>query len=90
FATIFGSDAVRAATILYQAGAIGVDTWRKAVSDSGYATRVAATMTDNLAGDYERLTSALTTGLISSGSAANGMLRNMTQALTSAVNWYNN
>ncbi|MEV5592242.1 phage tail tape measure protein [Streptomyces sp. NPDC052496] len=89
FATIFGSDAVRAATILYQAGAIGVDTWRKAVSDSGYATRVAATMTDNLAGDYERLTSALTTGLISSGSAANGMLRGMTQALTSAVNWYN-
>ncbi|WP_050503064.1 phage tail tape measure protein, partial [Streptomyces monomycini] len=90
FATIFGSDAVRAATILYQAGAIGVDTWRKAVNDSGYATRVAATMTNNLAGDYERLTSALTTGLISSGSAANGMLRGMTQALTSAVNWYNN
>lgn len=90
FATIFGSDAVRAATILYEAGATGVDTWRKAVSDSGYATRVAATMTDNLAGDYERLKSALETGLISSGSAANGVLRGMAQALTSAVNWYNN
>ncbi|MER7153752.1 phage tail tape measure protein [Streptomyces lydicus] len=90
FATIFGSDAVRSATILYQAGASGVDKWTKAVNDSGYASRVAATMTDNLAGDWERLKSALETGLISSGSSANGVLRGMAKALTGVVNWYNN
>lgn len=87
-ATIFGSDAVRAATILYEAGAEGVDSWVGAVNDSGYATRVAATMTDNLAGDLERLKGSLETALISSGSAANGVLRDMAQALTSLVNWY--
>ncbi|MFB6977683.1 phage tail tape measure protein [Streptomyces scopuliridis] len=89
-ATIFGSDAVRAATILYEAGANGVDSWVSAVNDSGYATRVAATMTDNLAGDVERLAGALETALISSGSSANVMLRDMAQVLTSVVNWYSN
>ncbi|MEU9415153.1 phage tail tape measure protein [Streptomyces sp. NPDC048272] len=87
-ATIFGSDAVRAATILYEAGSSGVNSWVKAVTDSGYATRVAATMTDNLAGDLERLKGALETALISSGSSANGVLRDMAKALTSVVNWY--
>lgn len=87
-ATIFGSDAVRAATILYEAGASGVDKWVSAVDDTGYATRVAATMTDNLSGDLERLKGALETALIGSGSAANGVLRSMSQALTDVVNWY--
>lgn len=87
-ATIFGSDAVRAATILYEAGAEGVDQWVSSVNDAGYATRVAATMTDNLAGDLERLKGALETALISSGSSANKVLREMAQVLTSVVNWY--
>ncbi|QXE36213.1 phage tail tape measure protein [Streptomyces sp. GMY02] len=87
-ATIFGSDAVRAATILYEAGASGVDSWVKAVDDSGYATRVAATMTDNLAGDVERLAGALETALITSGTSANSMLRDMARWLTNVVNWY--
>lgn len=88
FATIFGSDAVRAATILYEAGAQGVDKWVAAVDDTGYATRVAATMTDNLAGDLERLKGALETALIQSGTSANTVLREMAQALTAVVNWY--
>ncbi|MFD8949468.1 phage tail tape measure protein [Streptomyces xanthophaeus] len=87
-ATIFGSDAVRAATILYEAGAEGVDGWVQSVNDAGYATRVAATMTDNLAGDLERLKGSLETALISSGSSANKVLREMAQVLTSVVNWY--
>ncbi|MFJ3635230.1 phage tail tape measure protein [Streptomyces sp. NPDC090112] len=88
-ATIFGSDAVRAATILYEAGADGVDKWVSAVNDAGYATRVAATMTDNLAGDLERLKGAFETALIGSGSGGNKVLRDMAQAITSVVNWYN-
>ncbi|MFB7781513.1 phage tail tape measure protein [Streptomyces vinaceus] len=88
-ATIFGSDAVRAATILYEAGASGVDKWVSSVNDAGYATRVAATMTDNLSGDLERLKGAFETALISSGSSANSALRDMAQALTALVNWYN-
>ncbi|MEW5658359.1 phage tail tape measure protein [Streptomyces cinereoruber] len=87
-ATIFGSDAVRAATILYEAGAQGVDQWVGAVNDTGYATRVAATMTDNLAGDLERLKGSLETALIQSGSGANEILRDMAQALNAVVGWY--
>lgn len=87
-ATIFGSDAVRAATILYQAGTTGIDTWVKSVDDSGYAVRVAATQTDNFSGDLERLKGSLETALIQSGSSANGVLRGMAQHLTGVVNWY--
>ncbi|MFD5509028.1 phage tail tape measure protein [Streptomyces sp. NPDC127051] len=88
-ATIFGSDAVRAATILYEAGSEGIDQWVGAVNDAGYATRVAATMTDNLSGDLERLKGALETALISSGSSGNKILREMAQTLAGVVNWYN-
>lgn len=88
-ATIFGSDAVRAATILYEAGSEGVDGWVQSVNDAGYASRVAATMTDNLAGDLERLKGSLETALISSGSSANKVLREMAQVLGSVVAWYN-
>lgn len=88
-ATIFGSDAVRAATVLYEAGGKGIDQWVSSVNDAGYATRVAATMTDNLSGDLERLKGALETALISSGSSGNKILREMAQSLAGVVNWYN-
>lgn len=88
-ATIFGSDAVRAATILYQAGASGVDSWVSAVNDSGYATRVASEMTNNLSGDLSRLKNSLEAALIESGSSANAALRDLAQGLTEVVNWYN-
>lgn len=88
-ATIFGSDAVRAATILYEAGSEGIDGWVSSVNDAGYATRVAATMTDNLSGDLERLQGAFETALIGSGSGGNKVLRELAQTLTGLVNWYN-
>ena len=86
---IFGSDAIRAATIVTQAGAAGIDQWTKAANDSGYAARYAATQADNLQGDLRRLKSALETALIQSGTAANGVLRDMAKLLTAVVRWYN-
>lgn len=84
-ATIFGSDAVRAATVLYTEGATGVAKWVKNVDDSGYAAEVAAKRLDNLKGDFEKLTGALDTAFIKSGSGANEVLRILTQAATNAV-----
>jgi TP901 family phage tail tape measure protein len=52
---IFGSDAVRAATILYEQGAAGIDHYRKQVDDNGAAARMAAIQMDNLAGDLQYL-----------------------------------
>lgn len=85
-ATIFGSDAVRGANILYEAGAKGVKEYTKAVNDQGAAGRMAGKQLDNLSGDLEQLRGSLETALINGGSQANGALRGMTQAATGAVN----
>jgi TP901 family phage tail tape measure protein len=87
-ATIFGSDAVRSATILYELGSQGIDKYTKAVNDQGAAGRMAAIQTDNLVGDLERLRGSIEVALIEGGSAANGALRQMTQWITRLVNAY--
>ncbi|MGV0109839.1 phage tail tape measure protein [Arthrobacter sp. CP30] len=73
--TIFGSDAIRAASVLYENGAAGVEKWEEAVSDAGYAAETAAIMQDNLAGDLEKLGGAIDTVFLKSGSGANDFLR---------------
>ncbi|MER6435419.1 phage tail tape measure protein [Streptomyces sp. NPDC001185] len=86
--TIFGSDAVRSATIMYELGSEGIDKYVKSVNDQGAASRMAAIQTDNLVGDFERLKGAIEVALIEGGSAANGSLRTMTQWITKLVNAY--
>ena len=84
-ATIFGSDAIRAAAILYEQGSQGIDTWIAKTNDSGYAAETAAKKTDNLAGDLERLTGSLQTMAIEAGGGANGGLRTLAQGATAVV-----
>jgi TP901 family phage tail tape measure protein len=88
-ATIFGSDAIRAANVLYQQGAGGIQGWINKVNDSGNASRTAAQKMNNLAGDLEQLRGSLETALINAGSGANGALRQLTQTATGAVNVFN-
>jgi len=83
--TIFGSDAIRAAAVLYEEGADGVAQWTDAVNDAGYASEYAATMADNLKGDIEKLTGAVDTLMVSTADNANGGLRGLVQLLTGAV-----
>lgn len=85
-ATMFGSDAIRAANILYQQGAGGISGWIAKVNDSGNASRTAAEKMNNLSGDLEQLKGSLETALIQSGSQANGALRGLVQTVTAAVN----
>ena len=84
-ATIFGTDAIRAASILYDQGAQGIAEWTTKVNDAGFASEQARTKTDNLAGDVERLGGALDTALIQGGSGANSVLRGLVQAADGAV-----
>jgi TP901 family phage tail tape measure protein len=84
-AQIFGSDALRAANVLYSEGSQGIQDWTSAVNDAGYASEVAAARLDNLQGDLKLLQSALETALIQSGSGANDALRSITQTVTGAV-----
>lgn len=87
---IFGSDAVRAATVLYGLGAGGINKYVSEVNDAGAAQRMAAIQTDNLSGDMERLRGSIEVALIQGGSAATGALRDMVQWITKLVNAYAN
>jgi TP901 family phage tail tape measure protein len=84
-ATIFGSDAVRAANVLYKEGAAGIEEWTNKVNDAGYASDQARALQDNLAGDLEKLGGAFDTFLINLGSGAQGPLREVVQMLTGLV-----
>ncbi|MEV4767806.1 phage tail tape measure protein [Micromonospora humida] len=85
-ATIFGSDAIRAASVLYEQGAGGIQDWINKVNDQGYAAETAAMKTDNLAGDIERLTGSLETLSIESASGATSGLRVLVQGADRLVN----
>lgn len=84
-ATIFGADAVRAATQLYNQGAAGVEKWTKTVSQSGYAADMASTRTDNLQGDLEQLSGSFETLLTNLGEGGQGPLRSLVQTLNTLV-----
>lgn len=84
-ATIFGSDAIRAASVIYQQGEQGIRDWIKAVNDQGFAAETAAARTDNLMGDIERLTGSLETLAIESSTGASAGLRTIVQAADNVV-----
>lgn len=88
-ATIFGSDAVRAATVLYDEGEDGIRNWIDAVDDQGYAAETAAMRLDNLKGDWETLTGSIDTALITMGEGADGPMRAFVQGLTNIVDGFN-
>lgn len=83
--TIFGQDAIRGANVLYQEGAAGVAEYTKAIGESGAAARVAAINQDNLRGDVEKLTGALSDLAIGAGSAGDGIARGLIQNLTGLI-----
>lgn len=84
-ATIFGSDAIRAANVLMKEGAAGINEWTNKVDDQGYAAEVAATKLDNLQGDLEKLSGAFETALIGLGEGGDSPLRALVQGATEAV-----
>ncbi|MEU8186002.1 phage tail tape measure protein [Micromonospora carbonacea] len=84
-ATIFGQDAIRAASVLYEQGAQGIQSWIDKTNDAGYAAETAAMRTDNLAGDIERLKGSLETLAIESASGPNSGVRVLVQTLDSLV-----
>lgn len=87
--TLFGSDAVRGASILMEGGKTAVDEYTAAVNDMGAAQRMAAAQTDNLKGDIEAFSGAVETSLINIGDLSDSALREITQAGTGLVNVFN-
>ena len=87
-ATIFGTDAIRAANVLYEQGSEGIDDWTKAVSQSGYAADLAAKKNDNLKGDLENLSGSFESLMISLGEGGQGPLRSLVQTLDTLVDGF--
>lgn len=84
-ATIFGSDAIRAANVLYNEGGEGIQDWIDKVNDAGYAAETARLKQDNLKGDLEKLGGSWETAMIKIGASSEGPLRSVVQTITSVV-----
>lgn len=89
-ATIFGSYAIKGASIIMDAGKQGVEDWTKAVSDSGFAAQQASNKTNNLKGDLKMLESATQSAMTKIGEGAQGPLRSFTQGLTDLITDFGN
>ncbi|HEX9226734.1 MAG TPA: phage tail tape measure protein [Arthrobacter sp.] len=82
---IFGQDAIRSASVLYEIGAKGVAEWTEKVDKSGYASKIAAERLNNLNGDWKKLTVSVQNALIDMGGASDSFLRPLIQSVTDAV-----
>jgi len=84
-ATIFGTDAIRGANVLYESGAQGIADWTEKVNDAGYAAVTASIKQDNLAGDLEKLGGSFDSVLIKGGKGVAESLRGMVQGAEDLV-----
>jgi len=82
---IFGSDAVRAANVLYESGGKGISDWIGRVNEAGYAALTAGFKQNNLAGDLEKLGGSFDSVLIKGGSGAAQALRGLVQGAEDLV-----
>ncbi len=86
--TIFGSDAIRAANILFKEGASGVEKM-KAAMGKVTAEEVAAEKLNNLNGAIEQLKGAFETLMISLGETLVPMFKSIAAILGNVVEWFN-
>lgn len=87
--TIFGTDAMRSASVLMKEGSTGIQKWIHDVNDQGFASAQAAGKMNSLNGDFKKLQASFETGLISMGAASDGFLRPVVQGITNAITAFN-
>lgn len=85
---IFGTRAVRGATVMFQAGTAGIQDWTKKVEDAGIAQRTADQKLNNLAGDVKKLEGSLQALAITSSGGATAGLRFLAQSAEGALNFF--
>lgn len=83
--TMFGTDAIRAASIMAKTGAAGFNEMADAINKVS-ASDVAEKRLDNLAGSIEKLKGSLSTVAITVGLSLTPALRRIVDAATTAVN----
>jgi TP901 family phage tail tape measure protein len=83
---IFGSDATRAANILYQEGAAGIEKYVKASTEQGAASKMAAARMEGLSGSLEQLRGSLETASIKIGQALAPAVEDVAGKITDLTN----
>lgn len=86
---IFGTDAVRAANVLFAEGEDGIAEWSEKVDDAGYAAEVAAQKADTLSGDLQKLKGTIEAMTIASSGGLLGGLRDIVQLVDNVINGVN-
>lgn len=84
-ATLYGNEALTAATVLYGEGADGINKWIKEITNGATAAEVGAKRNDNLKGAIESLTSSAETALIAFGMGLTPALKGVALGLAGAV-----
>lgn len=84
--TIFGSDATRAASVLMNEGAAGVEKYTKATSDQDAAQRIATASMEGTAGALEQLKGSFETLLIQAGTAVGPVVTSLALFGTTLLN----
>lgn len=87
--TMFGTDAIRAANILYKEGADGITTMAEAMNKISSAD-VAATKLDNVKGRIEILKGTMETAAISIGNVLLPVIDNVVASIQKMTDWFNN
>lgn len=87
-ATIFGSDSIRAANVLYTQGASGIEKWIDKVNDSGFAAETARIKLDSLAGDVQKLNAQASSSASKIGGSLTPVLRGLAQAATGTLEFF--
>lgn len=85
--TLFGSDAIRAANILYSEGADGVDAMQQAMGNVT-AAEVAAEKMNNLKGSLENLKGSIETAAVKLYEMNEGPLKGLVDRLKETVDWF--
>jgi len=86
---IFGSDAARVGSVLFQNGATGVDKMSTALTKVK-AADVAKKRMDNLSGSVEQLKGSVETTAIKIGEMGQGPLKDLVDSLTGVINAFSN
>lgn len=89
-ATIFGSDAVRAANVVLMGGADKFDEYKEKVTDAGAAADLAASRTHGLSGKIEGMQTAMETAGLALADAAEGLVMKLLDGITNAANAFSN
>lgn len=84
-ATLFGNEALTAATVLYGEGAEGIGKWLTEVTNGATAAEVGAKRNDNLRGALESLKSSAETAAISFGRGLTPALQGLVQQFAAGV-----